>query len=725
MASNVELNAGSGGSSLLTKEVTHDGDTAHLQGVHILGVTGSEGSYTATNISDPTNGLLVNLGSNNDVTVSGTVTAELGATDNGVLDAIAASLAGTLTVGSHAVTNAGTFVVQENGAALTALQIIDDWDETDRAKVNLIVGQAGIAAGAGAVGVTVPRVTLASDDPGVALLTTIDSDTSTLAGAVSGSEMQADVVTLPTTVHSANYDTGAGTDTTLAFGIAVPASGGAAVVPGDATGGLKVNLGADNDVTVTGTVAVTQSGTWDEVGINDSGNSITVDAPVATPVFVRLSDGSSAISTLPVSIASVPSHAVTNAGTFPVQVDGSALTALQLIDNIVLAEDAIHQTGDPGVMALAVRQSSQADFGADGDYVPLSIDDDGGLRVSIVAGAGSGGTAAADDADFTAGTTSGTPAMGVYESTPTSVTDGDLGTVGITSTRQLRTSAAQSGTWTVDLGATDNAVLDNIDGDLTTIIGHVDGLEGLLTTIDGDTGSILTAVQLIDDAIFAEDVGAQAADKGIAILAVRRDTPSALATTDNDYINLTTDSSGRLWTHDDVLDAALSGSELQVDIVGSLPAGTAAIGKLAANSGVDIGDVDVTSISAGTNLIGQVYSRPTTGAIYNGTTSTTPAFVAIDAASSGDNTLLAAQGASNKIRVYALYLVSAGTVNVRFESGASGTALSGQMNLVANTGFVLPYNPLGWFETAANTLLNLELSGAVSVDGGFVYSVVT
>jgi hypothetical protein len=29
--------------------------------------------------------------------------------------------------------------------------------------------------------------------------------------------------------------------------------------------------------TVTGTVAVTQSGTWDEVGINDSGNSITVD----------------------------------------------------------------------------------------------------------------------------------------------------------------------------------------------------------------------------------------------------------------------------------------------------------------------------------------------------------------------------------------------------------------------------------------------------------------
>jgi hypothetical protein len=38
----------------------------------------------------------------------------------------------------------------------------------------------------------------------------------------------------------------------------------------------------------------------------------------------------------------------------------------------------------------------------------------------------------------------------------------------------------------------------------------------------------------------------------------------------------------------------------------SLPAGTNAIGKLAANSGVDIGDVDVTSISAGENHLGEV-----------------------------------------------------------------------------------------------------------------------
>lgn len=98
----------------------------------------------------------------------------------------------------------------------------------------------------------------------------------------------------------------------------------------------------------------------------------------------------------------------------------------------------------------------------------------------------------------------------------------------------------------------------------------------------------------------------------------------------------------------------------------------------------------------------------------------TPKFAIIDAASSGDNTLVASVS-SKKIRVLAAFMVAAGSVNVRFESGAGGTALTGQMNLVVNTGFVLPFNPAGWFETAATTLLNLELSAAISVDGALVY----
>lgn len=92
----------------------------------------------------------------------------------------------------------------------------------------------------------------------------------------------------------------------------------------------------------------------------------------------------------------------------------------------------------------------------------------------------------------------------------------------------------------------------------------------------------------------------------------------------------------------------------------------------------------------------------------------------IDAASSGDNTLKAAVS-GKRILVTSLFLLAAGTVNVRFESGASGTALTGQMNLIANTGFALSYNEYGWFVTAKDELLNLELSAAISVDGAFSY----
>ena len=100
-----------------------------------------------------------------------------------------------------------------------------------------------------------------------------------------------------------------------------------------------------------------------------------------------------------------------------------------------------------------------------------------------------------------------------------------------------------------------------------------------------------------------------------------------------------------------------------------------------------------------------------------------PLYAKIDAASSGDNTLVAATS-GRKIKVTALFLVAAGAVTVRFESAAGGTALTGQMNFPANGGIVLPENSRGWFETNAGELLNLELGGAVSVDGALTYELV-
>ena len=70
-------------------------------------------------------------------------------------------------VPSHPVTNAGTFAVQEASAAAikTSVEIMDDWDESDRAKVNIIAGQAGIDGDSGNKSAKTVRVVLATDQP--------------------------------------------------------------------------------------------------------------------------------------------------------------------------------------------------------------------------------------------------------------------------------------------------------------------------------------------------------------------------------------------------------------------------------------------------------------------------------------------------------------------------------------------------------------------------------
>jgi len=123
----------------------------------------------------------------------------------------------------------------------------------------------------------------------------------------------------------------------------------------------------------------------------------------------------------------------------------------------------------------------------------------------------------------------------------------------------------------------------------STIIGHVDGIETLITstnskidTFDAVLDNILTKNTEIDTVLDTIKVDTEAIETAV-----------------------------------ELLDNAIDGSQMQVDVVAisaqsdgtyigdikfgeSLPAGSAAIGKLAANSGVDIGDVDVTSIVPGT-----------------------------------------------------------------------------------------------------------------------------
>lgn len=96
---------------------------------------------------------------------------------------------------------------------------------------------------------------------------------------------------------------------------------------------------------------------------NQFGN---VRMSVRREVYVQLRDAAGnerglnidASGQLAITVASVPSHAVTNAGTFATQVDGAALTSLQLIDDVVYTDDtSTHSTGTSkgvGIMAAAV-----------------------------------------------------------------------------------------------------------------------------------------------------------------------------------------------------------------------------------------------------------------------------------------------------------------------------------------------------------------------------------
>ena len=145
-----------------------------------------------------------------------------------------------------------------------------------------------------------------------------------------------------------------------------------------------------------------------------------------------------------------------------------------------------------------------------------------------------------------------------------------------------------------------------------------------------------------------------------------------------------------------------------------LPAGTNAIGKLAANSGVDIGDVDVLTVPGALQGPG----NPSVDSF---------ASAAVDlAASTANQVLVAAPGANKQIWVYGLFMMAdtaAGTVVLQDEDDA---ALSGTMAVSDEGGWVLPMSgnfAMPWIKVATNKALEAD-TGACTVDGILTYAVV-
>jgi len=164
----------------------------------------------------------------------------------------------------------------------------------------------------------------------------------------------------------------------------------------------------------------------------------------------------------------------------------------------------------------------------------------------------------------------------------------------------------------------------------------------------------------------------------------------------------------------------------------ALPAGANAIGTVGVSSlpaipaGTNnIGDVDVATLPAtpaGTNLIGKVAAGIDFAGIYSGAVAAIATRVSSVVAASGDSDLYT-PAAGKKARVLAALIMPLGeAVNVALKLasddvlGAAATPVV--LDASGATGLpqlVLPYNPLGWFEGAADEKVRLNASSTEPV----------
>lgn len=462
MADRVTLPLTGGGDATAVVATDDAGAAGQVQIVKLAIAT--DGSATAIP-ADAVDGILVNLGANNDVTVtSGSITVtgvstaarqDTGNTSLASLDTklpaqgqalaaasvpvvLTAAQLTTLTPVTSVTANAGTnlntsALALEAGGNLATLVAKDFATQTTLAALNTKVPAQGAALIAASLPVNIASNQTVPVSAASLPLPTGAATEATLATRLAPADTLSAVATVTNLAQLAGaaiaMNTGvrtAGTQrVTVATDDVVPASqsgvwnitnisGTVSLPTGAATAALQTQPGVDiGDVTVNNAAGASA------VNIQDGGNSITVDAPVGTPVFVRLSDGSAAIATLPVSLASVPSHDVTNAGTFSVQpatataaaptyTEGASVKlstdltgAVRITGSISASSTATATAAAPAYTEAQVAAFSQDLAGnlrtrvsaivsdatesyVDGDIKPLSLTTDGRLRTTVV-----------------------------------------------------------------------------------------------------------------------------------------------------------------------------------------------------------------------------------------------------------------------------------------------------------------------------------------------------
>jgi len=191
----------------------------------------------------------------------------------------------------------------------------------------------------------------------------------------------------------------------------------------------------------------------------------------------------------------------------------------------------------------------------------------------------------------------------------------DIGTDGVTTPVLGGTGVMAAGVQRVTLASDDPAVVDlaAIEVLQTTIAGDTTSIDGKITACN--TGAVVLSsgtVTTVSTVTNLSQLGGVAIsmNEGVVGTGVQRVT---IATDDDSVAHLatiagdTTSLDGKVTACNTGAVVVSSGTITAVTAISNaLPAGTNAIGKLAANSGVDIGDVDVLSIAAGDNNIGNV-----------------------------------------------------------------------------------------------------------------------
>lgn len=265
---------------------------------------------------------------------------------------------------------------------------------------------------------------------------------------------------------------------------------------------------------------------------------------------------------------------------------------------------------------------------------------------------------------------------------------------------------------TDDAGGAHYQIVKLADGtaDATTVIAAGGGGEAnaLRVTLANDS----TGVVSVDDngATLSVDDGAGSLTVDNSTLSVTGTGTEATAL----RVTIATDSTGVLSVDDNggsltvdnaditTIAGAVSGGQMQVDVVAALPAGTNAIGKLAPNSGVDIGDVDVLSVIPGTGATNLGKAIDT--AVGATDTGVAPLAVRDDALSS----LTPIEGDYVPLRTDAngaLWVKNSGTVTV----DASGTAVP-----VTDNGATLSVDDGAGSLTIDNAALSVTGSGTES-----------